>query len=110
MRDAARLLMEHQRRISPRVLTELCLIQEEAEAELYKRGSIAEGRGRDALAGSTEADGVGPALARHLPLSARAARRHPGLTGGVRTPPHCHRLRDWTEAALPDACCLPLRT
>jgi hypothetical protein len=37
MRDAAALLMEHQRRISPRALTELCLIREEAAAELSHR-------------------------------------------------------------------------
>jgi hypothetical protein len=36
MRDAAKLLMDHERRISPRVLTELCLIREETGAELHK--------------------------------------------------------------------------
>jgi hypothetical protein len=37
MHDAAKLLMEHERRISPRVITELCLIREETRAELRKR-------------------------------------------------------------------------
>ncbi|MGO9277564.1 MAG: hypothetical protein ACLP3Q_08530 [Streptosporangiaceae bacterium] len=37
MHDAAKLLMQHERRISPRVVTELCLIREETDAELRKR-------------------------------------------------------------------------
>jgi hypothetical protein len=37
MRDAAALLMEHQRRVNPRVVTELCLIREETDAELARR-------------------------------------------------------------------------
>jgi len=37
IRDAAALLIEHERNISPRVLTDLCLIREEATAELRKR-------------------------------------------------------------------------
>jgi hypothetical protein len=37
MHDAAKLLMEHQRHINPRVMTELCLIREETSAELCKR-------------------------------------------------------------------------
>jgi hypothetical protein len=48
MRDAAAVLLAHQRRISPRVLTDLCLIREEATAELGKRvhaaGMTSEGR------------------------------------------------------------------
>jgi hypothetical protein len=35
--DAAKLLMDHERRVTPQVLTELCLISEETEAELNKR-------------------------------------------------------------------------
>jgi hypothetical protein len=37
MHDAARLLMDHERHISPRVLTELCLIREEPSAEVRER-------------------------------------------------------------------------
>ena len=37
LHEAAKLLMAHQRRISPRVMTELCLIREETDAELRKR-------------------------------------------------------------------------
>jgi hypothetical protein len=37
MRDAATVLIEHERRISPRVLTDLCLIREEAAVELSSR-------------------------------------------------------------------------
>jgi hypothetical protein len=37
IRDAAAVLVEHERRISPRVLTDLCLIREEATAELGSR-------------------------------------------------------------------------
>jgi hypothetical protein len=37
MHDAAKLLMEYERRIAPRVITELCLIREEAGVELQKR-------------------------------------------------------------------------
>ena len=37
LRDAAAVLVEHERRISPRVLTDLCLIREEAAAELGSR-------------------------------------------------------------------------
>jgi hypothetical protein len=37
MRDAATVLTEHERRISPRVLTDVCLIREEATAELGTR-------------------------------------------------------------------------
>jgi hypothetical protein len=37
MRDAAAVLVEHERRISPRVLTDLCLIHEETVAELGSR-------------------------------------------------------------------------
>jgi hypothetical protein len=37
MHDAANLLMNHQRRINPRVATELCLIREETSAALRKR-------------------------------------------------------------------------
>jgi hypothetical protein len=40
MHDAAKLLMEHERRISPRVITELCLIREETRAELRKRVAL----------------------------------------------------------------------
>jgi hypothetical protein len=40
MRDAAKLLMDHQRRISPTVLTELCLIREETCLELRKRSQL----------------------------------------------------------------------
>jgi hypothetical protein len=39
MNDAARVLMDHQRRISPRVMTELCLIREETGAEMRKRAA-----------------------------------------------------------------------
>jgi hypothetical protein len=46
MRDAATLLVEHQRRISPRVLTELLLIREETDQELRIRdGALADGPG-----------------------------------------------------------------
>ena len=37
MRDAAQLLIDHERQINPRVLTDLCLIREEASAELRGR-------------------------------------------------------------------------
>ena len=37
LRDAAAVLVEHEQRISPRVLTDLCLIREEATAELGSR-------------------------------------------------------------------------
>jgi len=37
MRDAAQLLMDHERQINPRVLTDLCLIREETSAELRRR-------------------------------------------------------------------------
>lgn len=37
MRDAAAVLVEHERRISPRVLTDMCLIREEVTAELASR-------------------------------------------------------------------------
>lgn len=37
IRDAAMALIEHERLISPRVLTDLCLIREEAIAELRNR-------------------------------------------------------------------------
>jgi hypothetical protein len=37
IRDAATVLAEHERRISPRVLTDVCLIREEATAELGSR-------------------------------------------------------------------------
>ena len=37
LRDAATVLVEHERRISPRVLTDLCLIREETTAELGSR-------------------------------------------------------------------------
>jgi len=37
MRDAAQLLIGHERLINPRVLTDLCLIREETSAELRRR-------------------------------------------------------------------------
>ena len=37
LRDAATVLIEHDRQISPRVLTDLCLIREESAAELRSR-------------------------------------------------------------------------
>jgi hypothetical protein len=37
MRDAAQLLIDHERQINPRVLTDLCLIREETSAELRRR-------------------------------------------------------------------------
>jgi hypothetical protein len=37
IRDAVAVLIEHERNISPRVLTDLCLIREEITAELRKR-------------------------------------------------------------------------
>lgn len=37
IRDAAAVLVDHERRISPRVLTDLCLIREETIAELGSR-------------------------------------------------------------------------
>ena len=37
LRDAVTVLIEHERRVSPRVLTELCLIREETIAELRSR-------------------------------------------------------------------------
>ena len=37
MRDAAAVPLAHQRRISPRVLTDLCLIRVESTAEMRKR-------------------------------------------------------------------------
>lgn len=37
LRDAATVLIEHDRLISPRVLTDLCLIREESAAELRSR-------------------------------------------------------------------------
>jgi hypothetical protein len=40
MHDAARELMVHERRINPRVVTELCLIREETDAELRKRVAL----------------------------------------------------------------------
>lgn len=40
MHDAAKLLMEHERRISPRAMTELCLIREETGAELLERARL----------------------------------------------------------------------
>jgi hypothetical protein len=37
MRDAAQLLVDYERLINPRVLTDLCLIREETSAELRRR-------------------------------------------------------------------------
>jgi hypothetical protein len=37
IRDAATVLIEHEQNISPRILTDLCLIREETTAELHKR-------------------------------------------------------------------------
>jgi hypothetical protein len=37
MRDAAQLLIDHERQLNPRVLTDLCLIREETSAELRRR-------------------------------------------------------------------------
>ena len=37
LRDAVTVLIEHERHVSPRVLTELCLIREETIAELRSR-------------------------------------------------------------------------
>lgn len=37
MRDAAQLLINHERLIKPRLLTDLCLIREETSAELRSR-------------------------------------------------------------------------
>jgi hypothetical protein len=37
MRDEAQLLINHERLINPRVLTDLCLIREETSAELRRR-------------------------------------------------------------------------
>ncbi len=37
MHDAAQLLIDHERLINPRVLTDLCLIREETSAELRRR-------------------------------------------------------------------------
>jgi hypothetical protein len=39
MREAAKLLMDHERYINPRVVTDLCLIREETDTELRKRGN-----------------------------------------------------------------------
>lgn len=37
VRDAATVLIAHERQISPRILTDLCLIREESAAELRSR-------------------------------------------------------------------------
>ena len=42
MRDAAQLLIDHERLINPRVLTDLCLIREETSAEQRRRADVAD--------------------------------------------------------------------
>ena len=71
MLDAAAVLLEHERHISPDVITALCQIREETAAELKARGSIS----RPARAS---------ARAPFCSLGSRSARCHAGIAADFR--------------------------